>query len=107
MDFREQQCILYNNQSFRGTIYSWEAYILGDFFRIKTFDILASTLFIFSDEAECELNCKPIGMEYFATLEDRVVDGTSCYSPVDFVKRNTSGRALCVEGICKVRNGLS
>lgn len=54
------------------------------------------------DEAECELNCKPIGMNYFATLRDRVIDGTSCLFPVDFVRQNHSGRAMCVDGICKV-----
>lgn len=55
-----------------------------------------------ADEAECELNCKPVGMNYFATLNDRVIDGTSCLLPVDFVKQNHSGRAMCVEGVCKV-----
>lgn len=54
------------------------------------------------DEAECELNCKPIGMNYFALLQDRVIDGTSCLFPVDFVQQNHSGRAMCVDGICKV-----
>lgn len=28
-DFREQQCIQYNNQTFRGKQYQWEAYIKG------------------------------------------------------------------------------
>lgn len=61
-------------------------------------------LFVFHlDEAECELNCKPIDMNYFAPLKDRVADGTSCFSPIDFVKQNRSGRAMCVEGVCKVR----
>lgn len=54
------------------------------------------------DEAECELNCKPIGMNYFALLRDRVIDGTSCLFPVDFVQQNHSGRAMCVDGVCKV-----
>lgn len=57
----------------------------------------------FSDDAECELNCKPIGMNYFATLNDTVIDGTACYSTVDFARRNISGRAMCVDGICKVK----
>lgn len=57
----------------------------------------------FSDDAECELNCKPIGMNYFATLNDVVIDGTTCYSSVDFARRIISGRAMCVDGICKVK----
>lgn len=52
------------------------------------------------------MNCKPIGMDYFAMLKDRVIDGTSCSFPVDFVRQNHSGRAMCVDGICKVR-GMS
>lgn len=55
-----------------------------------------------TDDAECELNCKPIGMSYFATLNETVIDGTACSYPVDYVRRNHSGRALCVEGVCKV-----
>lgn len=62
-----------------------------------------STLY-FLDDAECELNCKPINMNYFATLNDRVIDGTSCSYPSDHLKRNNTGRAICVEGICKVSN---
>lgn len=56
------------------------------------------------DEAECEMNCKPIGMNYFATLGDRVIDGTSCLFPIDFVRQNHTGRAMCVDGVCKVRH---
>lgn len=48
------------------------------------------------------MNCKPIGMNYFALLKDRVIDGTSCVFPVDFVQQNHSGRAMCVDGVCKV-----
>lgn len=59
-------------------------------------------ILIHLDEAECELNCKPIGMNYFALLRDRVIDGTSCVFPVDFVQQNHSGRAMCVDGVCKV-----
>lgn len=56
------------------------------------------------DDAECELNCKPIGLNYFATLNERVVDGTSCFKPSEFLKlrRNHAGKAICVDGICKV-----
>lgn len=46
-------------------------------------------------------------MDYFATLADRVIDGTICSFPVDFMRRNHSGRAVCVEGMCKVRLTVS
>lgn len=46
-------------------------------------------------------------MDYFAMLKDRVIDGTSCSFPLDFIRQNRSGRAMCVEGICKVRNLFS
>lgn len=59
---------------------------------------------LFLDDAECELNCKPVGLNYFATLNDRVKDGTSCFKPSEFLKlrRNHAGKAICVDGICKV-----
>lgn len=57
-----------------------------------------------ADEAECELNCKPVGMSYFATLGNRVVDGTGCTFPIGYANRKHSGRAMCVDGMCKVRN---
>lgn len=58
----------------------------------------------FLDDAECELNCKPVGLSYFATLNDRVIDGTSCFKPSEYLKlrRNHAGKAICVDGICKV-----
>ncbi|KAJ6649911.1 A disintegrin and metalloproteinase with thrombospondin motifs 7, partial [Pseudolycoriella hygida] len=82
VDFRQLQCMEYNNHTFQGTQYEWEAYI--------------------KDDAECELNCKPVGLNYFATLNDRVVDGTSCFKPSEYLKlrRNHAGRAICVDGIC-------
>lgn len=87
-------------------------------------NIVLFSIFINPDDAECELNCKPIGMEYFATLDDRVVDGTTCSQPVADVlskrQRRRHGRApddnlattsaspsaarraICVDGVCKV-----
>lgn len=56
-----------------------------------------------SEDAECELNCKPIGMKYFATLNKTVVDGTSCNTPSEYFRRRDNAKAICVEGICKVR----
>ncbi|KXJ70926.1 hypothetical protein RP20_CCG022021 [Aedes albopictus] len=82
VDFREQQCTSFNNQTFQDKRYIWEAFI--------------------KDDAECELNCKPIGMRYFATLNKTVIDGTPCSKPTEYFRRNNSGRGICVDGICKV-----
>ncbi|XP_052863931.1 thrombospondin type-1 domain-containing protein 4 [Anopheles cruzii] len=80
-DFREQQCASFNSQSFQEKRYIWEAFV--------------------KEDAECELNCKPIGMRYFATLNQTVIDGTSCNKPTDYFRRSNSGRGICVEGVCK------
>ncbi|KAL9914968.1 thrombospondin type-1 domain-containing protein 4-like [Glossina fuscipes fuscipes] len=54
------------------------------------------------DDAECELNCKPIGMKYFATLNNTVIDGTMCFRPAEYYRYNYQEGAVCVNGICKV-----
>lgn len=41
-------------------------------------------------------------MSYFATLNETVIDGTMCTRPTEYLKRNYYGRAICVEGTCKV-----
>lgn len=58
----------------------------------------------FPADAECELNCKPIRLNYFATLNKTVIDGTPCSKPPEFYKRKYEGRAVCVDGTCKVSN---
>lgn len=58
--------------------------------------------FFFAADAECELNCKPIRLNYFATLNKTVIDGTSCSKPPEFYRKSYEGRAVCVEGTCKV-----
>lgn len=83
-DFRAQQCEMYNGKLFQGSKYIWEPYI--------------------KEENECELNCKPIGMSYFATLNDMVMDGTSCHRPAEYFTSNYRGSAVCVNGICEVCN---
>ncbi|XP_061511351.1 thrombospondin type-1 domain-containing protein 4 [Anopheles gambiae] len=80
-DFREQQCASFNSQTFQDKRYIWEAFV--------------------KEDAECELNCKPIGMRYFATLNKTVIDGTPCSKPTEYFRRNNSGRGICVEGLCK------
>lgn len=83
-DFREAQCKSYNGKLFQGTKYLWESYL--------------------KEENECELNCKPIGMNYFATLNETVTDGTPCYRPAEYYTNNYRGSAICINGICKVCN---
>lgn len=39
------------------------------------------------DDAECELNCKPLGMKYFATLNETVIDGTACSRPANVIAK--------------------
>lgn len=59
------------------------------------------------DEAECELNCKPIGLNYYATLNERVIDGTNCLRPIESARLKYTGPAKCVEGVCKVKKPIS
>uniref|UniRef100_A0A1A9W6T3 ADAMTS cysteine-rich domain-containing protein n=1 Tax=Glossina brevipalpis TaxID=37001 RepID=A0A1A9W6T3_9MUSC len=82
-EFRALQCSYYNDMDFQGRKYIWEPYI--------------------KDDAECELNCKPLGMRYFATLNATVIDGTVCYHPAEYYRYNYQDGAMCVSGICKVR----
>ncbi|XP_032595100.2 thrombospondin type-1 domain-containing protein 4-like isoform X1 [Drosophila grimshawi] len=82
-DIRAYQCAAYNKVDFQGHQYNWEPYI--------------------KDDAECELNCKPLGMKYFATLNDTVIDGTPCQRPAEYYRSKSTyaSRAMCVDGICK------
>lgn len=107
VDIREQQCTRYNNETFRGQQYQWEAYVKGRSRYPANRSLSHRLISSLQDDAECELNCKPMGMSYFATLNDSVIDGTPCQYPVDFVHRNHSGRAMCVEGVCKVSERIS
>lgn len=65
-------------------------------------EIKGKLLLLVAADAECELNCKPIRLNYFATLNKTVIDGTPCSKPPEFYRRNYEGRAVCVEGTCKV-----
>ncbi|CAD6997442.1 unnamed protein product [Ceratitis capitata] len=83
-DFRAVQCGAFNEVDFQGHKYTWEPYI--------------------KEDAECELNCKPLGMKYFATLNSSVVDGTPCFRPAEYFRSNYRQRAMCVDGVCKSNN---
>lgn len=60
------------------------------------------------DDAECELNCRPVNQKYFARLREYAVDGTTCYKIHNPPKGSniSSERAVCVEGKCKVGDGF-
>lgn len=67
--------------------------------------LICSIFFFISlllEDAECELNCKPKGMKYFATLNSSVIDGTPCFRPAEYYRSNYRQRAMCVDGVCKV-----
>ncbi|CRK93989.1 CLUMA_CG007515, isoform A [Clunio marinus] len=83
-DFRAQQCSEFDNQSFRGQTYKWEPYI--------------------KDDAECELNCRPVNQKYFARLREYAIDGTNCSKVHNPPKSNVAyERSVCVEGKCKLK----
>lgn len=102
IDFRDQQCKSFNNKLFAGKRYLWETYLKG-IRNLQQTTIFSTKISLFTDDAECELNCKPIGMQYFATLNKTVIDGTTCTKPSEYFRRRDNGKAICVEGICKVR----
>lgn len=97
---------------FQGHKYIWEPYIKGKV-HFKCFfspsvdfenkiHVFKNVLTHRIDDAECELNCKPVGMKYFATLNTTVIDGTMCYHPAEYYRYNYQEGAICVNGICKV-----
>jgi hypothetical protein len=101
-DFRAQQCSEFNEKSFRGQTYQWEPYIKGKR-RAKCQDSPHGSLGILVDDAECELNCRPVNQKYFARLRETAVDGTHCLKIHNPPKNNASfDRGVCVEGKCKV-----
>ncbi|BFF94988.1 thrombospondin type-1 domain-containing protein 4 [Drosophila madeirensis] len=82
--FRAIQCEAYNGILFEGHRYSWQPYV--------------------KDDAECELNCMPSGLKYYATLSESVINGTPCKRSAEYYRLNVLGRALCVDGVCKAVN---
>ncbi|CAG9860808.1 unnamed protein product [Phyllotreta striolata] len=85
-DFRFEQCASFNNRLFRGARYRWEPYHKA--------------------KDECALNCRAIGMNFFATLNKTVIDGTSCLYPVAHTgKAAPKGtKGICIDGYCKAVN---
>uniref|UniRef100_A0A1A9ZH78 Uncharacterized protein n=1 Tax=Glossina pallidipes TaxID=7398 RepID=A0A1A9ZH78_GLOPL len=91
--FRALQCSYYNGVDFQGQNPSV-------YFENKIY-VFKNALTHRVDDAECELNCKPVGMKYFATLNTTVIDGTMCYHPAEYYRYNYQEGAVCVNGICK------
>ncbi|KAL3288917.1 hypothetical protein HHI36_003362 [Cryptolaemus montrouzieri] len=83
-DFRHEQCASFNKRKYKGHSYIWEPFPRGD--------------------QECALNCRPIGMNFYATLNKTVIDGTPCLRPITSTgKAAPQGtRGVCVVGVCKV-----
>ncbi|CAH1991462.1 unnamed protein product [Acanthoscelides obtectus] len=83
-DFRHEQCAAFNAKTFRGAIHQWEPFL-----KVKD---------------ECALNCRAVGMNFFATLNKTVIDGTPCLYPVTHTGKAAprGTRGVCVGGYCKV-----
>ncbi|KAJ1526292.1 hypothetical protein ONE63_009444 [Megalurothrips usitatus] len=85
-DFRTLQCEAYNRQNFSGHFYQWEPFL--------------------SAPDPCQLNCRAKGFRFYATLNQTVVDGTSCSPrPQAAAAADRGLRWLCVTGICQVSEG--
>ncbi|CAH1112368.1 unnamed protein product [Psylliodes chrysocephalus] len=54
---------------------------------------------------ECALNCRATGMNFFATLNKTVIDGTPCLFPIAHTgKAAPKGtRGICIDGYCKAK----
>lgn len=59
---------------------------------------------IFFLAGECILNCRALGMSFYAQLNRTVWDGTSCTRPLTHNMQLTppGTRGICVQGECKV-----
>lgn len=72
VDFRREQCASFNKTPFNRRFYTWEPY----------YDIPDS----------CALNCRAVGLSFYATLNRTVIDGTKCGLP--------DANRICVAGRC-------
>ncbi|XP_066588315.1 thrombospondin type-1 domain-containing protein 4-like isoform X2 [Prorops nasuta] len=85
-DFRAEQCVKYNNKSYKGQTYAWEPFL--------------------NAPNSCALNCRAVGQRFYATLESIVIDGTPCDGPNlrghnAGISMDRAERWLCVAGQCK------
>ncbi|XP_050306134.1 thrombospondin type-1 domain-containing protein 4-like [Anthonomus grandis grandis] len=85
-DFRYEQCAAFNVRPFKGKIFDWEPFYQG--------------------KVECALNCRPKGMNFYATLNKTVIDGTPCYRPVTSTGKSAprGTKGVCINGYCKSVN---
>ncbi|XKL66795.1 hypothetical protein PGB90_010215 [Kerria lacca] len=80
-DFRSIQCERFNQKSFADKFYIWEAYFDG-----------TNNM---QNKNQCALNCRPLGYKFYATLNQRVINGTPC-------KLHLNETGVCVDGKCEV-----
>ncbi|XP_069181439.1 thrombospondin type-1 domain-containing protein 4 isoform X1 [Procambarus clarkii] len=71
-DFRREQCASFNKTPFNRRFYTWEPY--------------------YDTPDSCALNCRAVGLSFYATLNQTVIDGTPC-GVLD-------SKRLCVAGRC-------
>ncbi|NXO28602.1 PPN protein, partial [Cisticola juncidis] len=71
-DFRAEQCAEFDGTEFQGKKYKWLPY--------------------YGAPNKCELNCIPMGENFYYRHKETVVDGTTC---------EPGKRDICVEGVCQ------
>ncbi|XP_050732888.1 thrombospondin type-1 domain-containing protein 4-like isoform X1 [Eriocheir sinensis] len=72
VDFRREQCSSFNKTPFNRRFYTWEPY--------------------YDTPDSCALNCRAVGLSFYATLNRTVIDGTHCGLP--------DANRICVAGRC-------
>lgn len=72
VDFRREQCASFNKTPFNRRFYTWEPY--------------------YDTPESCALNCRAVGLSFYATLNRTVIDGTRCGVP--------DANRICVAGRC-------
>ncbi|XP_047477820.1 thrombospondin type-1 domain-containing protein 4-like, partial [Penaeus chinensis] len=70
-DFRREQCASFNKTPFNRRFYTWEPY--------------------YDTPDSCALNCRAVGLSFYATLNQTVIDGTAC---------GLGASKICVAGMC-------
>ncbi|CAB3374292.1 Hypothetical predicted protein [Cloeon dipterum] len=82
-DLREAQCAAFDLKPFSGRNFHWKPFL--------------------DAPNQCQLNCRADGQRFYATLNQSVVDGTSCRPPQGPVGRPAAAanRWVCVSSECK------